>query len=153
MYSRKTIEQPKRSLTWQQAIPTPPPQAQLIGDGLYLIVGGLGGLGRSIISWMADRGAKSILTLSRSGAGTNQAAAFIDEMKYRGVSVIAKRCDISSEKQVKDVLSDLARVESTPPIRGVIHAAMALEVSEAFTACSLLTSIDLLPRRMPCSKP
>ena len=96
---------------------------------MYVIVGGLGGLGQSIITWMAACGAKHILTLSRSGANAEGSAAFIEEMKSRGVSVIAKQCDVASRQQLGAVLSELADDGHSPPIKGLIHSAMALEVS------------------------
>jgi KR domain len=40
----------------------------------YLVVGGLGGIGRSISRCLADRGAKNLILLSRSGP--REAAAF-----------------------------------------------------------------------------
>ncbi|KAL5589253.1 hypothetical protein FOVSG1_011120 [Fusarium oxysporum f. sp. vasinfectum] len=42
-----------------------------VSSGSYLLVGGLGGLGRSISTWMVQRGARHLIYLSRS-AGTHQ---------------------------------------------------------------------------------
>ena len=77
---------------------------------------------------MVERGARTIMTLSRSGARDEQALSFIDEMHSLGVAVIAQKCDISSEEDVKDLLSKCARDDGMPPVRGVIQSAMVLEV-------------------------
>lgn len=94
-----------------------------------MVIGGLGGLGRSVIAWMAEHGARSILTLSRSGAQSEEAVGFVAEMKQKGVSLIVKQCDIASRQQLQDLLTAIGQDKSIPSIRGVIHSAMALQVS------------------------
>lgn len=37
-------------------------------DATYLLTGGLGGLGRSVSTWLAERGARHFVFLSRSAA-------------------------------------------------------------------------------------
>jgi emericellamide synthase (highly reducing iterative type I polyketide synthase) len=49
-----------------------------------------------------------------------------------GVKVLARSCDISSKEAVKAVVGDLQVVDGLGPIRGVINAAMALEVSKFY---------------------
>jgi emericellamide synthase (highly reducing iterative type I polyketide synthase) len=51
-------------------------------------------------------------------------------MHSQGVKVIPKTCDIASKEAVRDVVRDLQAVDGLGPIRGVINAAMALEVSD-----------------------
>ncbi|KAI9373556.1 polyketide synthase [Aspergillus egyptiacus] len=94
-------------------------------DASYLIVGGSGGLGRAIMRWMADRGAKSIILLSRSGASSPAAAATVTELKARGVNIVAFACDASSEPNLAQVLDECSH--SMPPIRGCLNAAMVLQ--------------------------
>lgn len=109
-----------------QATPPLPPRAQLRADATYAIVGGFGGLGRAIIAWMADQGAKNILCLSRSGA-TGDSLQFIEEMDARGVTVVAPKCDVSSQEQVSRLVRDTASI-GLPPIRGIIQSAMVIKV-------------------------
>ncbi len=45
------------------------------GLGRDLLVGGLGGLGRAIASWMAEQGARNLIFLSRSATGRQCRAA------------------------------------------------------------------------------
>ncbi|KAF2802983.1 KR-domain-containing protein [Mytilinidion resinicola] len=51
----------------------------------HAIAGGLGGLGRSIARWMAKRGARHMLLLSRSGGEQPEAAQFIRDMTSQGL--------------------------------------------------------------------
>lgn len=84
-------------------------------------------MGRAILQWMAERGAKHLVVPSRSGA-TSQAAARLvaDLTAVGGVEVFAPRCDVSSERELAAVLSECAR-RGMPPIRGCINAAMVLQ--------------------------
>ena len=87
----------------------------------------MGGLGRSIISWMADRNAKNFIILSRSGAKCQDAIDLISDMSERGVRVATPACDISIEEEVLSVLKD--QKYTVPPVKGCIQASMVLKVS------------------------
>ncbi|KAJ5715842.1 uncharacterized protein N7483_013023 [Penicillium malachiteum] len=94
--------------------------------GTYLIPGGLGGLGRSIASWMSKQGAKHLVFTSRSGATKPEAKSLIDELQGQGVNTLAFACDISDAKEFRDVL-DAVEANDFPPIKGVINCAMQLQ--------------------------
>lgn len=98
-------------------------------EATYILVGGFGGLGIRLIRWLGARGARTIVALSRSGDKSPAAKACVAEMRSLGVKVLAKACDISSKEAVQAVVRDLQVVDELGPIRGVINAAMALEVS------------------------
>jgi NAD(P)-dependent dehydrogenase (short-subunit alcohol dehydrogenase family) len=91
-----------------------------------VIIGGTGGLGRSVAKWMTERGARSIILLSKSGGAKDKLDCLLEEIKYPGVRIIVQKCDVSDESQVRNWLKDLET--SIPPICGVIHAAMVLRV-------------------------
>ncbi len=92
----------------------------------YVIAGGLGGLGRSITRWMVDRSARNFILLSRSGAKSNEAIDLIEEMRSRGVSIVAPPCDVSDEAAVSTILEECKR--TLPPVKGCIQASMVLKV-------------------------
>ncbi|RAH72474.1 putative polyketide synthase [Aspergillus aculeatinus CBS 121060] len=50
-------------------------------DVTYLLVGGLGGLGRAIATWMVERGARNFVFLSRSGSSALIVRSFIEDLK------------------------------------------------------------------------
>ncbi|KAI8626581.1 hypothetical protein F5Y19DRAFT_446210 [Xylariaceae sp. FL1651] len=92
----------------------------------YLIAGGLGGLGRAIMRWMAERGAKYLIIPSRSGPVTRAAAEVISELEAQGVDVFAPRCDVSLATSLATVLRECDAREM-PAIKGCINAAMVLQ--------------------------
>ncbi|KAI3400337.1 hypothetical protein diail_3354 [Diaporthe ilicicola] len=96
-------------------------------DATYLLPGGLGGLGRSIASWMVDHGATHLVFTSRSGATKPAAKKLVDSLVKRGVKVKAFACDISQVSAFADVLEEVNR--DFPPICGVLTCAMQLQDS------------------------
>jgi len=95
-------------------------------DATYILIGGTGGLGRGMVRWMAVRGARHLVLLSRSGSVTGPVKTLVDDMAAIGVNVVVHSCDVAQRAQV-DAL--LAKLTDLPPIRGVIHGAMVLRVS------------------------
>jgi NAD(P)-dependent dehydrogenase (short-subunit alcohol dehydrogenase family) len=94
------------------------------------LAGGFGGLGIRLIRWLGARGARTIVTLSRSGDKSPAAKACIKEMHSLGTKILAKCCDIASKEAVEAVVQELHAIDGAGPIRGVINAAMALEVRD-----------------------
>ncbi|KAL4937771.1 hypothetical protein BDV06DRAFT_232363, partial [Aspergillus oleicola] len=92
--------------------------------GTYVIAGGLGGIGRSIARWMAGRGARNLVLLSRSGASTNARQDLIKELEGQGVTVATPKLDVSNDLLLANVFHELG--ETMPPVRGCIQAGMAL---------------------------
>ncbi|KAH6989651.1 polyketide synthase [Ilyonectria sp. MPI-CAGE-AT-0026] len=96
----------------------------LRGDATYVIIGGTGGLGRSMARKMVQRGARHIVLLSRSGKATTELGKLIKESQAVGAAIHVKSCDVADEASVKSLVAELQ--QSLPPIRGIIHAAMVL---------------------------
>lgn len=94
------------------------------------MVGCLGGLGRSLSVWMAERGAHHLTYLSRSGAGSEEARAMIEDLNKRGVQTDVIQGDVSIKK---DVTALVAYASSKHVVKGVVHAAMVLEVSKYYS--------------------
>lgn len=107
-------------------MPQKPEAPRLREDASYLVVGGLGGLGRALIRWMARLGAKSILTLSRSGKRSANAEQFEAEMNSQGVKLTVLACDTTNAAELQATLVTVAGTNR--PIRGIIQAAMVLQV-------------------------
>lgn len=90
-----------------------------------MIAGGSGGLGRAILMWMAERGARHLIVPSRSGASSKAAAQVVTELTARGVNIVAPKCDLSDEVSLRRILDECSR--TMPPIKGCINAAMVLQ--------------------------
>ena len=99
----------------------------------YLITGGTGGIGQSLTRWMALEGAKSIILASRSGQTAAGIQTLMQDMEKKGVNVIVQECNVGSESDVERLISSPTS-HGIPPIAGIIHGAMVLQVCvEALT--------------------
>lgn len=110
-----------------QVLPSLKPSYYYDSGATYVISGGLGGLGRSIVQYMANLKARNFLLLSRSGAdGSEEAMGWIDIMKARGLNISAPRCDITDEGSIATVIKECEK--GMPRIKGCIQGAMVLKV-------------------------
>jgi NADPH:quinone reductase-like Zn-dependent oxidoreductase/SAM-dependent methyltransferase len=101
------------------------PKWSFASNASYLVVGGYGGLGRAVMPWMARKGAKHIIVLSRSGATTAAAKDVVAQLESEGVRVCTIRCDASSRANVAAALKEADNC--MPPVKGCINAAMLLQ--------------------------
>ncbi|KAF2846077.1 putative polyketide synthase [Plenodomus tracheiphilus IPT5] len=97
---------------------------QFSSEAAYLLVGCLGGLGRSLTTLMMERGARHFAFLSRSGADKSEAASLVQSLERSGANVQIFRGDASREA---DVASAVSSITANRPILGVVHAAMVLQ--------------------------
>jgi NADPH:quinone reductase-like Zn-dependent oxidoreductase len=111
-------------------------------DVSYLLAGGFGGIGRSLIRWFVAHGARNILVLSRSAASRSDSADFVKEIEgqHEGCRVVLKNCDIAVADDLSRAFNESCR--ELPPVKGVIQAAMVLNVSfsSMHTAAPRLTN-------------
>ena len=106
------------------ATPSPKKTSLLRSDATYILVGGTGGLGRSMARWMARNGGKHIVLASRSGSATGAVKELIDELAPTGVEVIVRKCDVVDKASVDDLITN--GLQGLPPVRGVVHGTMVL---------------------------
>lgn len=96
-------------------------------DATYVLIGGTGGLGRSIAKWMVAKGARNIILLSRSGYLPGDSAEQIALLNKAGANIVVRCCDVADRASVDNLLS--VGLSGLPPVRGVVHGAMVLRVS------------------------
>ncbi|KAJ4293521.1 hypothetical protein N0V90_008804 [Kalmusia sp. IMI 367209] len=96
----------------------------LHADATYILIGGTGGLGRSMAKWMVTKGARNIVLLSRSGALHGKAKDQIDALNASGANIIIRRCDVTDRSDVDALLT--SGLVGLPRVRGIIHGAMVL---------------------------
>jgi acyl transferase domain-containing protein/acyl carrier protein len=107
-------------------------------DATYLITGGMGGLGRKLAGWMAQRGAGHVVLMGRSGVparsewdrlGENDPLrATVDAIRAAerfGAQVTVERVDVGNPETVSTLLQQIGR--SGRPLAGVIHCATAID--------------------------
>ncbi|KAK9439737.1 KR domain-containing protein [Metarhizium brunneum] len=90
----------------------------------YLLVGGLGGLGRSMAIWLVEHGARSMTFLSRSAGVSEMSKATQLELERMGCQVTLVAGAAENMDNVQTAINS-----SVAPIRGVFHLAMVLRDS------------------------
>jgi phthiocerol/phenolphthiocerol synthesis type-I polyketide synthase C len=94
-------------------------------DASVLVTGGLSGFGLRTAEWLADRGARNLVLISRRGPGDDESRTVLARLERRGVHVMARACDVTDGAAVKTLLEEVARV--MPPLKGIVHAAMVID--------------------------
>ncbi|TGO47069.1 hypothetical protein BCON_0295g00040 [Botryotinia convoluta] len=103
-------------------------QFSLRTDVSYLLVGGLGGLGKSVSTWMVNNGARHLTYLSRSSGKEEEEVAFVTELSAQGCTVQTIVGSVANVADVQRVIS-----EAQFPIAGVIQMPMVLKAYGTFT--------------------
>lgn len=120
-------------------VPEVLPPYQFQEDASYVMAGGLGGLGRSIARWMASRGARHLIFLSRSGRITEAVEEMVKDLEGKGCRVRIFTCDVSDKDRLRSVIDECAA--SMRPIKGCIQGAMTLKVSETSLRVPHITNV------------
>jgi NAD(P)-dependent dehydrogenase (short-subunit alcohol dehydrogenase family)/acyl carrier protein len=106
--------------------PSPTTKKQLVlpADASYLVTGGLGGFGLKTAEWLAGKGARNLILISRSGPRSEEAKSALDRLKKLGVKVHAASCDITDKLALSALLVETAK--TLPPLKGIVHAAAVI---------------------------
>ncbi|KAJ4302895.1 Mycolipanoate synthase [Kalmusia sp. IMI 367209] len=97
------------------------PQAEFRGDATYVLVGGLGGLGKAIAQWMVQHGAKNLMFLSRSAGKSQEDQEFFKELNLMGCSAQFFPVDIADTAALKAAID-----KASSPIAGAMHMPLVL---------------------------
>lgn len=114
--------------------------------GVYIVTGGLSGLGLETVKFVARMGGGCIATLSRRPV-TNEVHDTMELLSKRyGVKIINVQCDVSMAMQVDEAVSEVEQQFAGSPITGVFHSAAVLHDALIETLdCSLFRKV-LLPK-------
>ncbi|KAI9040577.1 beta-ketoacyl reductase [Aspergillus affinis] len=93
----------------------------------YVLVGGLGGIGRSVARWMVTHGARNFIFISRSGASSVAAKNLYTELLGSGCIVSDLTCDVTNKDAVTQAFNSCQK--SMPPIKGCLQCSMVPEDS------------------------
>ncbi|KAJ9206236.1 hypothetical protein DTO021D3_4917 [Paecilomyces variotii] len=100
------------------------------GSASYLMIGGLGGIGRAVSTWMVDHGAREIIYMSRSAGLTNKDDAFVHELQSMGCSVKLVSGDVTKLEDVNEAIA-----AATYPLKGIVQMSMVV-ANENYTRMS-----------------
>lgn len=90
----------------------------------YMLVGGFGGLGRSLSKMLVELGARYLCFISRSEAQSASSLDLLQELEAKAVRTVAYKCDISNREQLAQTLVKCS--QEMPRLGGVIQCAMVL---------------------------
>lgn len=94
-------------------------------ESSYLLVGGLGGLGRSMSTWMVEKGARQLVYLSRTAGQSQDDQRFLKELRMQGVDPVCVSGDVLHRSDV-----ELAVSKCTKPLAGILQMSLNLSVSK-----------------------
>ncbi|MFA5171064.1 MAG: type I polyketide synthase [Sulfuriferula sp.] len=100
------------------------PQLKLDAAATYLVTGGVSGFGLKTAEWLAAKGARHLVLISRSGPQSAEALSSITQLKKQGVQVYATACDVTDINALTTLLQHIA--STMPPLKGIVHAAMVI---------------------------
>ncbi|EXF77657.1 polyketide synthase [Colletotrichum fioriniae PJ7] len=105
-----------------KALPSTKEAPMFREDVSYLLIGGFGGLGRSVATWLLEHGARNLVFLSRS-AGSADNEPFVKELEsYHGAVIKTVSGDVSSPDDVLKAIN-----EAPKPVAGVMQLSLILK--------------------------
>lgn len=102
----------------------PRKRVPLDGEGVHLVVGGIGGFGLAAAGWLVERGARRLALATRRGQADAATLAAISRWETLGVTTTLHACDVTDEAAAGALLETLRQAG---PLKGIIHAAMVLD--------------------------
>ncbi len=90
----------------------------------YLITGGLGGLGLTLVKWLAEVGASEIVLVGRRPLDDEIKTALI-QLETNKAHITYQSLDIGDEKSMEELLNNLQQSEK--PLKGIFHLAGILD--------------------------
>jgi NAD(P)-dependent dehydrogenase (short-subunit alcohol dehydrogenase family) len=117
-----------------------PPLKKIKINGTYIVTGGSRGFGFETAKWLAAKGAKNLVLISRSGELPPEVQTEIDRLQLGGVKVHVLGCDVANLVECRRALETIR--QTLPPIRGVFHAAM--RISDALISRIDCKDIDVV---------
>ncbi|MCA9129580.1 MAG: SDR family NAD(P)-dependent oxidoreductase, partial [Planctomycetales bacterium] len=109
----------------------PPPRTPIRSDRSYLITGALGSIGREVSRWLVDRGAKTLILVSRN-PDRGHGPAFVDELRSQGVQVRVCQGDVANKSVVASAIAPSIEGDMDP-LAGVFHLAAVVNDSSIRT--------------------
>ncbi|WP_070196673.1 beta-ketoacyl synthase N-terminal-like domain-containing protein [Streptomyces oceani] len=103
-------------------------------DGVYLVTGGLGGVGTLVADWLVESGARHLVLVGRTGLPprevwddgtlrpeTAERVAAVRALEHRGADVRVVAVDVCDETAMRGLIAELRG--GSRPLAGVVHAA------------------------------
>lgn len=90
-------------------------------DGVYLITGGMGGLGFLLSNEIIQKTEKAVLILTGRSSLNDEKKKKIEQLEQQGTNVVYKQADIAQKRDVDKLIQDI--VEHYGKLNAIIHSA------------------------------
>ncbi|NWI48655.1 PATK synthase, partial [Picathartes gymnocephalus] len=119
---------PFKDISVLSDIPLYEPQKQLFKqNAVYVVVGGLTGLGFETVKFIAENGGGCIAIFSRRiPSSEKQEELKALQQQYKGSKVVSVQCDVALTSDVEKAFQSIANTFVGSPIKGVFQSAVAL---------------------------
>ncbi|KAM4605945.1 phthioceranic/hydroxyphthioceranic acid synthase-like [Polymixia lowei] len=108
-------------------IPLLPTNKQLFQKrAVYIVTGGLSGLGFETVKFISQRGGEHVIIFSRSRPSPDMQQEIQNVEKQCEVRITSMECDVSVSDHVHKAISAIGQKFPASPIRGVFHSAVVL---------------------------
>lgn len=98
-------------------------------DGIYIVTGGLGGIGRLITKWLVGLGVKKIIILNRQEP-RKEILEEIKKLNNNVTSIEIKKLDVTDVNKLKTLFTDISNGKyNRMKLKGIFHAAGVVEDS------------------------
>lgn len=99
------------------------PSPMFSSGAAYLLVGGLGGIGQLVSTWMVEHGARELVYLSPSAGKLDQHQAFIRELEAQGCQVTCVTGTVTNLEDTRRAVSQCKKC-----LVGILHMPLSLKV-------------------------
>lgn len=89
----------------------------------YLLVGGFGGIGRVLATWMVTNGARHLVIMSRSAGQSESDQAYVKELESQGCTVAIVHGSVEDAESVEQAVS-----ASEHELAGIVNLSLVLQV-------------------------
>ncbi|XP_056656051.1 mycocerosic acid synthase-like [Monodelphis domestica] len=97
-------------------------------NALYIVSGGLSGLGFETVRFIAQHGGGHVVILSRRTPNTEQRKEIQSlESQNENCKIISLQCDVSAISEVEKVFSYISNIFPKGTVKGVFHSAVVLD--------------------------
>ncbi|MER6405746.1 SDR family NAD(P)-dependent oxidoreductase [Streptomyces viridosporus] len=112
-------------LTWAEEFPADSPGAPWRSGGVYLITGGMGGLGHIFAEEIVRQVKDARLVLVGRSPATEQSRRILERLRASGAEVSYEPVDVADRAAVRALVDGIRRTAGT--IHGVVHSAGVIE--------------------------
>lgn len=110
------------------------PDVSFSSSSTYMLIGGLGGLGRTVANWIVEHGASDIVFVGRTAGQSLEDKQFLEELATQKCSTVCVAGSVSDPEAMKRAVAACRY-----PLRGIFQMSAVLRVS--FSAC--ITALGL----------